>query len=390
MLYRKFGKEDFESSLLGFGTMRLPMTEGEKPEVDEEKAIELLRYAIDNGVNYIDTAYIYHGGKSEDVVGKALKDGYREKVKVVDKLPVWLAKNYDDFEKLLDEQRERLDVDCIDVFLLHALNKKMWNKIKKMDVLGFLDKAKESGKIKYAGFSIHDDFDTFKDIVDSYDWSMCLIQLNYLDKNEQTEVRGLKYAGEKGMAVAIMEPLKGGLLANPSKDIEEMWDKAEIKRKPVEWSFRWLANFPQVKVILSGMNDIEHIKENIEILGRCEENSLSKEELELIDEVTEKYEEKIKVNCTRCGYCMPCPVGVDIPKNFFYYNNASMYGDLKNVAHSYQKSFKKEIKASNCIACKKCEPKCPQKIKISDALKEVDEVLGSVKDFSGMQWRVID
>lgn len=166
MLYRKFGQEDFESSLLGFGTMRLPMTDGEKPEVDEEKAIELLRYAIDNGVNYIDTAYIYHGGKSEVIVGKALKDGYRDKVKVVDKLPVWLAKTYDDFEKLLDEQMQRLDVDCIDVFLLHALNKKMWNKIKKMDVLKFLDRAKESGKIKYAGFSIHDDFDIFKDIVD--------------------------------------------------------------------------------------------------------------------------------------------------------------------------------------------------------------------------------
>jgi len=390
MKYRKFGKEDFNVSLLGFGTMRLPTIDGKNSEVDEEKAIELLRYAIDNGVNYIDSAYIYHDGKSEVIVGKALKDGYRDKVVVATKLPVWLAKTYDDFDKLLDEQMKRLDVDCIDVFLLHSLNKKMWSKIKKMEVLKFLDRAKESGKIKYAGFSIHDEFDTFKEIVDSYDWSMCLIQLNYLDVNEQVGVKGLKYAGEKGIAVAIMEPLKGGLLANPPEDIRQMWDTADNKREPVEWSFRWLANFPEVKVILSGMNNIEHIKENIEILSKCESNSLSKDELELIKKVQEKYNEKIKVHCTRCQYCMPCPVGVDIPKNFFYYNNASMYGDLKNVAYGYQKSMKKEVKASSCIACKKCEAKCPQKIKISEALKEVDEVLGSVKDFSGMQWRVID
>lgn len=218
---------------------------------------------------------------------------------------------------------------------------------------------------------------------------MCLIQLNYLDENEQVGLKGLKYAGEKGMAVAIMEPLKGGLLANPPKDVREMMEAADKTREPVEWSLKWLANFPEVKVILSGMNDIEHIKENIEILSRCESNSLSEEELKLIECAKEKYNEKIKIHCTRCGYCMPCPVGVDIPKNFFYYNNASMYGDLKNVASNY-KSMKKDLKASNCIGCKKCESKCPQNIKISEALKEVDEVLGSVKDFSGMQWRVVD
>ena len=390
MEYRKFGKEDFKTSLLGFGTMRLPLLGGKNSQVDEEKAIELLRYAIDNGVNYIDSAYIYHDGKSEGIVGKALKDGYRDKVMVATKLPVWLAKSYEDFEKLLDEQMTRLDVDCIDVFLLHSLGKKMWDKIKKMGVLEFLDKAKEAGKIKYAGFSIHDEFNTFKEIVDAYDWSMCLIQLNYLDTDIQVGVKGLKYAGEKGMAVAIMEPLKGGLLANPSEDIKELWNTAENKRKPVEWSFRWLANFPQVKVILSGMNDIEHLKENIDILSNCKPNSLTDDELQLIESVKEKYEEKIKVNCTKCQYCMPCPVGVDIPQNFTYYNNASMYGDLKNVAYNYQKSFKKELKASNCIGCRKCEEKCPQSIKISEALKEVDEVLGSVKDFSGMQWRVVD
>lgn len=390
MEYRKFGKEDFETSLLGYGTMRLPILRGKNSKIDEEKAIELLRYAIDNGVNYIDSAYIYHGGNSEVVVGKALKDGYREKVMVATKLPVWLAKTYDDFEKLLDEQMTRLDVDCIDVFLLHSLSKKMWYKIKKMGVLEFLDKAKEAGKIKYAGFSIHDEFDTFKEVVDAYDWSMCLIQLNYLDTDVQVGLKGLKYAGEKGIAVAIMEPLKGGLLANPSEDIKELWNTAQNKREPVDWSFRWLANHPEVKVILSGMNDIRHIKENIDILSNCKPNSLTEDELKLIEKVKGKYDEKIKVNCTKCQYCMPCPVGVDIPQNFTYYNNASMYGDLKNVAYNYQKSFKKELKASNCIACKKCEEKCPQSIKISEALKEVDDVLGSVKDFSGMQWRVVD
>ncbi|MCG8542086.1 MAG: aldo/keto reductase [Clostridia bacterium] len=390
MKYRRFGKEDFESSLLGFGTMRLPTVDNDSSKVDEGKAIELLRYAIDEGVNYIDSAYIYHGGNSEVIVGKALKNGYRDKVKVATKLPVWKVEKYSDFERLLDEQRTRLDVDCIDIFLLHSLNKKVWNKIKKMEVLKFLNRAKEEGKIKYTGFSTHDDFDTFKEIIDSYNWSMCLIQLNYLDINEQVGIRGLEYAGEKGIAVAIMEPLKGGLLANPPEDIEEMWRTAENKRKPVEWSFRWLANFPEVKVILSGMNDISHIKENIEILSKCEPSSLSDDELRLIEKVAERYREKIKIHCTRCGYCMPCPVGVDIPKNFFYYNNALMYEDLKNVSYSYQKAMKEQLKASNCISCGKCEKKCPQSIKISQALKEVDETLSSINDFSGMQWRIID
>lgn len=389
MQYRKFGKEDFKTSLLGFGTMRLPTVSDKSSEVDEEKAIELLRYAIDNGVNYIDTAYIYHGGKSEVVVGKALKDGYREKVMVVDKLPVWLARTYDDFDKLLDEQMERLDVECIDIFLLHALNKKIWNRIKKMGVIDFLNKSKEAGKINYSGFSIHDSFETFKEIVDSYEWTMCLIQQNYLDADKQVEVKGLKYASEKGLAVAIMEPLKGGILANPPEDVQRIWDTASNKKKPVEWAFSWLANYPEVNVILSGMNDLEHIKENIDIFSRCKENVLSEDELSLIEKVRKKYNEKIKVHCTKCQYCMPCPVGVDIPKNFTYYNNAFMYGDIKNVAYSYQKGLIRRTKASNCIDCKKCEEKCPQNIKISQVLKEVDKELSSVKDFSGKQWRVI-
>lgn len=390
MQYRKFGKEDFKSSLLGFGTMRLPTVSDKRSDVDEDKAIELLRYAIDNGVNYIDTGYIYHDGKSEVVVGKALKDGYREKVMVVDKLPVWLARTYDDFDKLLNEQMKRLDVDCIDIFLLHSLSKKVWLKIEKMGVLDFLNRAKEAGKIKYTGFSIHDNFDAFREIVDSYDWTMCLVQQNYLDADNQVQVKGLKYAGEKGMAVAVMEPLKGGILANPPDDIQKVWDTAKKKKKPVEWAFSWLANFPEVKVILSGMNELDHVKENIDILSRCKSNSLSKDELSLIEEVREKYNEKIKVNCTKCQYCMPCPVGVDIPKNFSYYNNAFMYGDIKNIAYNYQRGFIRRTKASNCIGCKECEKRCPQNIKISEVLKEVDEKLSSVKDFSGKQWRVID
>lgn len=389
MQYRKFGEVDFESSLLGFGTMRLPMRSDKRSDVDVEKSIELLRYAIDNGVNYIDTAYTYHDGMSEVVVGKALKNGYREKVMVVDKLPVWLVRSYEDFNKLLDEQLKRLDVECIDILLLHALNKKMWNHVKDIGVLEFYDKAIKEGKIRYSGFSIHDNFETFKEIVDAYDWTMCLIQQNYLDANEQVQVKGLKYAGEKGMAVGVMEPLKGGILAKPPEDIQALWDTAENKRSPAEWSFSWLANFPEVKVILSGMNEMEHIKQNIESISRCKANALSEDELDLIEKAKVKYTEKLKVNCTRCQYCMPCPMGVDIPKNFTYYNNAYMYGDLKNVAHSYQTGIIRRAKASNCKECKECEKKCPQHIKISEMLREVDEKLSSVNDFSGKQWRVI-
>lgn len=381
MQYRKFGDLDFEISVFGVGCMRLPVIEkadGSKDysAIDEEEAIRMIRYAIDHGVNYIDTAYNYHGGNSEVLLGKALKDGYREKVKIATKLPVWQTDSYEDFEKTLDKQLEKLQVDTIDFYLLHALSKKTWDKAKNLKVLEFLDKAVESGKIRYPGFSFHDELEVFKEIVDSYDWKMCQIQLNILDENYQAGVEGLKYVGAKGIPVVIMEPLRGGKLAsNIPDDIKALWDSAKVKRSPVEWAFRWLYNFPEVAVILSGVSTMEQLKENIEIFDKAIPNSMTDEELALVAKVKELYESKIKVACTRCNYCMPCPSEVSIPGIFGLYNDASMFETVEEYANHYKNLIKKGKDASKCVECGSCESVCPQNINIIEKLKEAHEML---------------
>ncbi|WP_097027069.1 aldo/keto reductase [Clostridium peptidivorans] len=375
MLYRKFGREDFIVSSLGFGCMRFPVINNNDELIDEEKAIKMLRYAIDNGVNYVDTAYPYHNGQSEVFVGKALKDGYREKVNLATKSPVWLIKSYEDFYKYLNNQLQKLQTNYIDMYLLHALNKESWEQIIKLDVLKFLDEAKEKGLIKYPGFSFHGDIDTFKEIVDSYDWSFCQIQYNILDIDYQAGLEGLKYAASKGLAVIIMEPLKGGKLAiTPPEKIQSLWDKSEIKRSPVHSALKWLWNQPEVTLILSGMSSIEQVMDNIKYADDSQIHSLTDEELKIVDEVHHTYNNLIKINCTTCGYCMPCPQGVDIPLNFSIYNDRYIYNDLKNSLKKY-KDLHESKKASSCIECGKCQTLCPQNLPIIDALKKLHEEL---------------
>lgn len=372
MLYRKLGKTGENVSILGYGCMRLPVLD-EKPEnVDEKKATELLRYAIDHGVNYIDSAYSYHGGMSEVFLGKALKDGYREKVHLATKLSCKRVKTREDMDRFLDEQLEKLQTDCIDFYLLHAVKKSYWEKLKALGITEFLDSALAAGKIRYTGFSFHDEFDVFKEIIDDYPWDLCQIQFNYLDEDFQAGVEGLKYAAEKGLAVVIMEPLRGGNLAsNIPKDARKVWDKAEIKRTPAEWAFRYLWNYPEISVVLSGMSEMEHLKENLRIAEEGHPNSLSAKEKNLISEVGDIYKSRIRVNCTGCKYCMPCPNGVNIPRNLSYLNDVFMLDDVENARFQYGVLLFPEEKAGNCVECGECEEVCPQNIKIKEILKEV-------------------
>ncbi|WP_088225921.1 aldo/keto reductase [Desulfosporosinus sp. FKB] len=374
MKYRKFGSLDYQASILGFGCMRLPTLNGDPSKINEPEAISLIRYAIDNGVNYIDTAYPYHQGQSEVLVGKALQNGYREKVKLATKLPLFHCQSREDFDRILNEQLKKLQTDHIDFYLLHGLSKATWEKAKSFDFADFLKKALADGRINYAGFSFHDKFPVFQEIVDAYPWTFCQIQYNYMDTEFQAGNKGLKYAAEKGLAVIVMEPLKGGkLVKNPPSSILKLWDKAEVKRSPAEWALRWVWNHPEVTLLLSGMGTKEQVEENLRLAGISEANSLTDNEHQLIDEVRKQYLSLNKVDCTACGYCQPCPSGVNIPNNFALYNDAHIYDDFGSSRFAYNTFFTPESKASACIECGACEEVCPQQLPIREHLKEVQK-----------------
>lgn len=378
MLYRKYGKTNEMVSVLGFGCMRLPLLPGGDPtKIDEDLAIELLHQAIDAGVNYIDTAYPYHGtgmdqsGQSEPFVAKALRGGYREKVKIATKLPSWLIKTRADMDRYLNEQLERLETEYIDFYLVHSLNKHFWPNLQELGIAEFLDAALKDGRIKHAGFSFHDKLDLFKEIVDAYDWSFCQIQYNYLDENYQAGKEGLDYAARKGLGIAIMEPLRGGKLAvNLPEAVQMAFETGDQKRTPVDWALRWIWNRPEVSVVLSGMNSRAQVTENLQSAEDAEANSLSLADLGVIEQVKAFFQERIKVNCTACGYCLPCPEGVNIPSCFSMYNNYYMFGKEEG----YKNWLAPQQRASNCVGCGNCETHCPQGISIPEELKKVTEV----------------
>jgi predicted aldo/keto reductase-like oxidoreductase len=376
MLYKKMPKNGDELSILGFGCMRLPTMEG---QIDENRAISQIRYAIDKGVNYLDTAWPYHSGESEIILGRALKDGYRDKVKVATKLPSWIIQDRKDMDRFLSAQLEKLGTDHIDYYLLHALNGTSWDILYGLGVIDFLEEAKKDGRIVNAGFSFHGIAVDFKRIVDAYSWIFCQIQYNYLDQENQAGIDGLKYAAARDLGVIVMEPLRGGNLGLPTPPpaVEIIWNEAKTRRTPVEWALRWVWSHPEVTVILSGMNDEKHIEENLSIAETVHTNALTDEDMVLVERVSKKYLELMKVGCTGCGYCMPCPSGVLIPSCFESYNKMHMFGNAEEVKALYAIGMSGELSggkssyASQCVECGECLEKCPQQIQIPIFLAKV-------------------
>jgi predicted aldo/keto reductase-like oxidoreductase len=364
--------------------MRLPMKNGSqsaadrfdpKKFIDEEKAIELIHYAQAQGINYFDTAYPYHGGKSEPLLGKAVQN-YREKILIATKLPSWMVKKPDDFDQFLNEQLQRLATRYVDFYLLHGLGRQTWLKMKELGALGFLDRIRRDGRARFVGFSFHDDLKLFKEIVDAYDWSICQIQYNYLDRNYQAGQEGLAYASSRDLGVVVMEPLRGGKLAEeiPEK-VQAIWDSSPEKRSPAAWALRWVWNHPQVSIALSGMNAMAQLEENLKIAGEGRARSLSPQDLTLIDRVTETYRKMLSIDCTACSYCLPCPQGVNIPHNFRLYNDHHMFKDPELNFILYNQMTAPEQRASNCAECGECEERCPQQIKIREELRKVHSAL---------------
>jgi predicted aldo/keto reductase-like oxidoreductase len=371
MKYRKFGKLDWEASALGFGAMRLPIIDDDSSNINEPEAIRMIRYSIDNGVNYVDTAYPYHGGQSEIIVGKALKDGYRDKVRLATKMPSWLINSYDDFDRYLDEQLEKLGVDYIDFYLLHGLNKSRWPFLKELGVFKWASDKKKEGKIKYLGFSFHDEYEVFHQILEDHEhFTFCQIQYNYMDTDYQAGTKGLKEAAEKGLAVVVMEPIQGGKLAvPPPQKVLEIWNEAENKRKPAEWALQWVWSHPEVSVVLSGMTEMWHVEENLVSADRSGVGVLNNGELALVERVKKAYNELGMIGCTGCRYCMPCPQGVDIPTILEFSNEYQIENRDPAVKTRYWEKITPESAAENCVSCRQCEEACPQQLPIIRLLK---------------------
>lgn len=368
MQYRKFGKTGCTVSGLGFGAMRMPVIETDgKKSVDEEKAIEMIRYAIDSGVNYVDTAYFYHDGQSESVVGKALQDGYREKTYIATKLPMGEVNSEADFDRLLNTQLERLQTDHVDFYLFHALNKVNWEKVIKYNLREKMKQAKADGRIRHIGFSFHDDLDVFCRIIDEFEeCEFCQIQFSYLDTDYQAGIEGLRLAGQKGLGLVIMEPLRGGLLANPS---EEILNNIPKDKSPVEAALSYVWDYSEVSLLLSGMGNLTQISQNISYADKCKSGMLTNEEKQCFSAAKKAYDKLGLIPCTGCLYCKDCPKGINIPEIFAAFN-LSVDADRRKVKEVMPDI---EYRMDNCIACHACEKKCPQNIKITEVFKRIKD-----------------
>jgi hypothetical protein len=388
MQYRKMGSLDWEVSALGFGCMRLPTRRINRLRADTAKSIDLIRHGIDLGINYVDTAWAYHLGDSEKVLGQALRDGYRERVHLVTKLFLPLVREAKDFDRYLERQLERLQTDYLDVYLFHNLNAGAFEKVKRLGLIDKMVEAQKQGRIRHVGFSFHDTLPVFKEIVDYYDWDVAQIQYNYMDTGMQATTDGLIYAHDKGIAMVIMEPVKGGTLANPPAEALDIMRSSGYDRTPVDWALQFLWNRPEVAVVLSGMGSRQMVDENCASADRSGIGSLSEGEEAVIARLADVYRSRILVPCTACEYCMPCPSGVNIPQNFAILNNVSVESNrlmrwvmnrgYKRLAGSREKLDEESPNgnASLCIDCGQCLEKCPQQINIPVELEKVHAILG--------------
>lgn len=375
MQYVPFGKHGFDVSRLGMGCMRLPtMQQDGQTVIDREAAIALIRRGIDNGVNYVDTAYGYHNGESEIVAGLALKDGYREKATLTTKLPVWLVKEEKDMNRLLDEQLKKLDVPYVDFYILHAMNKGRMELMRSLNYKAFLKEALADGRIRHTGFSFHDDKECFLDILHDYDnWGMAQIQFNYLDDDKQATEEGLKAAGKAGVPLVIMEPLRGGALANPPADVKALMATYPQKRSAVEWAFSYIADYAEVATILSGMSNQQQLDENIAVFDHLTVGGLTDADKAFIKQLKEAYLARIPIGCTGCRYCVPCPNDVVIPDIFHAYNENTMLGQSWKNSWHYGNIAKDGHDAAKCVGCGACEGVCPQSLSIIDLLAKINQ-----------------
>lgn len=382
---RAFGNTGMQVSPLGFGVMRLPMKGGGKTvnsntidQVDVETSIQMIHDAIEGGINYFDTAYNYIGGYSERILGQALQGGLREKVCIATKSPAWLYKAPEDFDRFLDEQLERLQTTYIDNYLLHSMNGGSWKKTVRNNAIDGMVRAKASGKVRNIGFSFHDDLELFEEILNAVEWDFCQIQLNYYDQDYQAGLKGMRMAAERGLAVVVMEPLRGGLLVNLPKEAQKAFDDSGYERSNVEWALDWLWNMPEVSCVLSGMSTPEQLKQNMGYASKAKPGMLSAEEQEVIARAKAALDARAAIPCTGCNYCVDlCPNKIAIPYNFRAYNMGVLYDDMELAKDFYRNEVTSYgRRADSCISCGSCEEICPQHIAISTWLPKVDELLG--------------
>lgn len=368
---RRLDKLGIETSLLGFGCMRFPTLEDGK--IDEILAEKMLDQAMAQGVTYYDTAFPYHNGDSEPFVGRVLNKYDRSSYYLATKLPVWMVETREDAEKIFEDQLKRLDKEYVDFYLLHALDKERFEKVKKLGLIEMCEKFRQEGKIRYLGFSFHDDYEVFEEIINSYDWDFCQIQYNYMDTDVQAGDKGYALAEQKGIPMVIMEPVRGGLLAGFSDDIEEMFRETRPDQSIASWALRWVGSHANVKVILSGMSTPEQVEDNLKTFDHFE--TLSEKEQDTVKRVVDTLKGRVQNGCTGCRYCMPCPSGVDIPGSFRIWNDYHIYQRYSFVQNRWEKELSADAKPENCVECGACEEQCPQKISIREHLKRVQAEL---------------